>query len=199
MLYNHGAAGVSLVAIHGTVLCPSGGDIAAFYSTATPPDRINPVTGVATRLTPIAPTVPVVAVRVEPDVEVAGSLTGPDARSWTYTWVYDGDVESRPAPPSDTVTTTDGTEWALTLPVPPAAAVGLRIYRYSSAMANVAGAYKMPQATGYQLLYDVDLTLAGLGEQHRVAQDDFLERFALLVPIGGRDRDGLRDPLVPLK
>lgn len=154
------AAGASsLVPIHGTVLCPDGGAVAAFFPDGTPPQIITQA-GDVDPLVPVAPTSPVVPTRWAPDEDV-GSNTGPDARSWTYTWIYEGGVESRPAPPSATVTTTDGTWWTLDLPAAPADVIGCRIYRYTSGLGNVMGTDKVPTATGYQLLVDIERAVSG--------------------------------------
>jgi hypothetical protein len=98
---------------------------------------------------------------------VAGTIetnidgAGPDARSYTYTWVDKFGIESPPAPPTVTVQSFDDETWALSgFGVPPANAAFVRVYRTTSPFSD--GNKVNPEAdTSYQMVSEVPLPLVG--------------------------------------
>lgn len=111
----------------------------------------------ATLLLVPAPTVAPTPVVVSPGT--AGEHTGPEARSWTYTWVDDRGVESRPAPMSAPINVNDGSVVDITMQTPPARIVSVRIYRLNSPAASGYDAQDgdIVRATP-QLVREVDAT-----------------------------------------
>ncbi len=136
--------------------CSPGLNHTGVFRKGQPPMRRDNF-GVLSPLVPTAPTTPLAATDVTPpSVTPPDNLIGPDARAYTYTWVYAHNVESRPAPPVAVMDTFDGAHWQLTLPPPPPGVLGVRIYRMTYGADSISTPMDQRQMTSYHLVEEID-------------------------------------------
>ena len=138
-----------------TACSPGLADYGVFRK-GVPPVRLNS-SGVSSALVPTAPASAMSVTDVTPaSVTPPSDYTGPDARAYTYTWVYEHGVESRPAPPVVVSNTFDGAHWQLTLPSPPVGVLGVRIYRMTYGANEIGDKPDMQQLTSFHLVTEID-------------------------------------------
>ncbi len=130
-----------------------------YGSTGRKPQRWLPAENRFAPLTVPAPTAAPVCTLLS-DFTLPNTYTGPDQRSYVYTWVDEFGVESRPSPPSPPLRSFDGATWRIEgFSAPPANAVSMRVYRSSSAFDDGRKASNAFD-TSFQLTHDQDLPLS---------------------------------------
>lgn len=145
--------------------CSGSDDVAIFFRDGRPPVIVE-ADGDRHPLVPIAPTQAAVATVVS---QGGGSdYIGPDARTYTYTWVMEDGTESRPAPASAPVTVYEPATVELQLQPPPARAIAVRIYRTDSPIETMHGSDdNLPRPT-FQLVRDVEPAVASWTDSVRM-------------------------------
>jgi hypothetical protein len=126
---------------------------------AFPPYRWLPCTNEMAPLVMPAPTRALTLTRTTEGTLQNHPYAGPDARSYTYTWIDKFGVESPPAMPSVTVRSYDDECWRLSnFDTPPAHAVAVRIYRVTSALETGEQIAIVP-GSSYQLVDQMSLSV----------------------------------------
>lgn len=141
--------------------CHEFDQLVLFYSGCKEPQRYLLCSREYAPLVVYGPKAAVNLVRVATGTLQNHPYAGPDARSYTYTWVDKFGVESTPAMPSVVVKSYDDETWRLSgFDVPPGNAVAVRIYRSTSPM-ETGEQIPIAANTSYQLVDEVSLPLAG--------------------------------------
>lgn len=142
-----------------------------YQDCAQPPQRYFPCADTYFPLLVAAPQRILTASLLASGILQNAPYAGPDARSYTYTWVDDFSTESAPALPSQIVKSYDDETWRLTgFDTPPANATHVRIYRASSFF-ETGEQVANPYNTSFQLVEEVALPFAGFYDDNRKLLD----------------------------